>query len=71
MYTAVKIFNWQRQCSSASQWSLSDVCFEQQSVKEFLVAGKELVRNIGLRQQQQHWLLGQESDGFHNQSRVA
>jgi hypothetical protein len=35
-------------------------------VKEFHVAGKELVRNIDVLPQQQHWLLGKESDGFHN-----
>jgi phage anti-repressor protein len=47
------------------------MCFEQQAVKEFLVAGKELVRSIDVRQQQQHWLPGEESDGFQNQSRAA
>jgi len=40
-------------------------------VKEFLLVGKELVRNINVRPQQQRWLLGKESDGFHNQSRAA
>lgn len=47
------------------------MCFKQQAVKEFLVAGKELVRSIDVRQQQQHWLPGEESDGFQNQSRAA
>jgi len=31
MYTAIKISNWKHQCSSASQWSLSDMCLEQQT----------------------------------------